>query len=770
MPRRRLILLLFVLASAGAGLAAALLGGAGVARLLWAVAALPVAAVLARDSLLALRGGTPGVDIIALLAIGGALALGEAATAALIALMVAGGTALEEFAQGRARRELTALAARTPRIAHRQEGDGIADITAEAVCAGDLLLVKPGEAVPVDGTVEGNAPATLDESALTGEPMPVARNPGEAVRSGAVNAGGPFALRATATAEASTYAAILRLVRAAEGERPPMVRLADRWALWFLPFTLAVAGGAWLLTGKPVRALAVLVVATPCPLILAVPVALVCGVSRAARHGVVVKGGGALERLARVRTALFDKTGTLTTGTPRVTGVVPLEGFTAAEVLGLAAALDQASAHVVAAAVVAAARAAELPLPLPSGAEEIPGGGLSGLVEGRQVMVGGASLLASAGLVPPETGPAGRLAAAAAAAAWVAVDGQVAGVVLLADRIRPEAPRALRTLRTAGVARLVMVTGDRAASAEAVGAALGLDALHAGLTPAGKIAVVRAEREAACAAGGACLMVGDGVNDAPALAAADVGVAMGARGTAAAAEAADAVLLVDRLDRVADAIAAARRARGIALQSVAAGMGLSAAAMGAAALGYLPPVLGALLQEAIDVAVILNALRVLSGSTRPRPLPASADLPRVLDEHVRLRALAERMRHTAERLHHPREVSGEELRGIATELRALLLPHQQAEERQVFPELARRLGGRDPLGAMAQMHDDIAEHATRFAELVEGLGGETASRAEMREAQRLLFVLDAVVSLHLAAEEALLAEVEDAPAELPFRA
>ncbi|MBX6387064.1 MAG: heavy metal translocating P-type ATPase, partial [Microbispora sp.] len=471
------------------------------ARLPWAVAALPVAAVLARDSLLALRGGTPSVDIIALLAIGGTLALGEAATAALIALMVAGGTALEEFAQGRARRELTALAARTPRITHRQEGDGLADIAAEVVRAGDLLLVKPGEAVPVDGTVEGSAPATLDESALTGEPMPVARNPGEAVRSGAVNAGGPFALRATATAEASTYTAILRLVRATEGERPPMVRLADRWALWFLPFTLVVASGAWLLTGDPIRALAVLVVATPCPLILAVPVALVCG----ARHGVVVKGGGALERLARVRTALFDKTGTLTTGTPRVTGVVPLEGFTTAEVLGLAAALDQASAHVVAAAVVAAARAAGLPLPLPSGAEEIPGGGLSGLVEGRQVKVGSASLLASAGLAPPEAGPAARLAAAAAAAAWVAVDGQVAGVVLLTDRIRPKAPRALRALRTAGVARLVMVTGDRAASAEAVGVALGLDALHAGLTPAGKIAVVRAEREAACAAGGACL-------------------------------------------------------------------------------------------------------------------------------------------------------------------------------------------------------------------------------------------------------------------------
>ncbi len=728
------------------------------ASLVWAVAALPVAGSLAWATLRGLIGGSAGVDVIALVAIGGAMAMRELFTAALIALMVAGGNALEEFAEARARREMTALLSRTPRVAHRRHHGVVADVPVEAIAAGDELLVKPGETVPVDGTLL--EAAVLDESALTGEPVPVALAAGQPVRSGGVNAGAPFALRASATAESSTLAAIVRMVQTAEGERPPMVRLADRWALGFLPFTLAVAALAWWFGGGPERALAVLVVATPCPLILAAPVALVCGISRAARFGVMVKGGGALERLARVRIALFDKTGTLTSGTPSLTGVEPLPGFDADAVLQWAASLDQVSQHVVAQGIVASAQAAGLVLAMPKDVVETPGGGLSGLVERRRVMVGNAALLEAHGLHVPTTGPAARLASAASGNAWVVADGAVAGVLLFADRIRAEAPRALRALRAAGVTRIVMATGDRAETAEAVGAALGLDAVHSGLSPEGKIAVVRAERAA-----GPLLMIGDGINDAPALAAADVGMAMGARGAAAAAEAADVVLLVDRIDRVAMALATARRARGIALQSVAIGMGLSGLAMAVAAFGFLPPIYGALLQEAIDVAVILNALRVLRGEAPPAPLPASAGVREVLEDHTRLRAMASRMRHTADLLHLADAASLEPartaaLQSIRDEVRDMLLPHQAGEERDTYPELARRLGGRDPLATMLRMHEEIGEHAERLIALVGGMAADAVSEGELREARRLLYVLDAVIALHLSAEEELLKQVE----------
>jgi heavy metal translocating P-type ATPase len=750
LPLLRRLLLVVVLLGLVAGFAAG--------PLAWDISAALVALVVLVDLLRALRRGVLGVDIIALLAIAGAVVLGEHLAAVIIAMMVAGGSALEEFAAARARRELAALVGRTPRIAHRHADSGITDVPVDAVQPDDLLLIKPGEIIPVDGIVATEA-ATLDEAALTGEPLPVVRGHGDAIRSGVVNAGVPFDLRATATAEHSTYAAVVRLVHAAERERPPLVRLADRWALGFLGMTVLLGGGAWWMSGDPIRALAVLVVATPCPLILAAPVALICGVSRAARRGIIVKGGGILERLARARTVLFDKTGTLTTGTPRVTGVETLNDRDTDDVLLRAASLAQMSQHVVAGAIVAAARSLSLPLVMPREVEEIAGGGLAGMVGDVRVMVGSAGLLDAAGIPPPVEGAAARMAAAAASVAWVAFDGSVAGALLLADRIRPETPRALRALRAAGVTRLVMVSGDRSASAEAVATTLGLDAVHADLSPAGKIELVRAERAAA-----PTVMVGDGINDAPALAAADVGVAMGARGAAAAAEAADVVLLVDRLDRIGEAIGIAKRARGIALQSILTGMALSGAAMVVAAFGYLPPVAGALLQEVIDVAVILNALRVLTGEAMPPPLTDRGAVDRVVEEHAQLRTLLDRMRRTADRMDRRTDDPIAELRTINDALNALLLPHQLAEEQAVFPELAHRLGGRDPLGAMTRMHEEIVHLATRFAALVDGLSDAGASSGETREVRRLLYSLDAVIALHLAAEEELLSQVEDLPA------
>jgi P-type E1-E2 ATPase len=359
--------------------------------------------------------------------------------------------------------------------------------------------------------------------------------------------------------------------------------------------------------GDPGRALSVLVVATPCPLILAVPVAIIAGLSRAARAGVLVKSGGALEALALARVLLLDKTGTLTDGRARLQAIHPEPGFTAAEVLRMAASTDQASTHPVAQSLVRAARAGGLALTRPEAVEEAPGEGIAARLDGQHVVVGDAAWVARSCGMPappmPEDAPAG------AALVAVAAGGRLAGRLILADALRPDAPAMLAAMRGAGIRRVVMLSGDRRAVAEAVGARAGLDAVHADLSPADKVALLRAER----ARHGPVIMLGDGVNDAPALAAADAGVAMGARGAAASAEAADAVLLVDRLDRLVEAMRIARRARGIALQSVAAGIGLSGLGMIAAAAGHLTPVQGAVLQEAIDVAVILNALRALRG-------------------------------------------------------------------------------------------------------------------------------------------------------------
>jgi heavy metal translocating P-type ATPase len=597
-----------VVAGIAAGAAAWLTGHAGMAHWIWAgttaVALLP----LLVQVVVSLARGEVGVDVIALLAMGGSLALGEYLAGAVVALMLSGGELLESYAATRARKELSGLVERAPRVVHRYAGGQLTEPAVEEVRSGDRLLVKPGEIVPVDGVI-ADPVAVLDESALTGEPLPVERRAGERARSGAVNAGGPFDLRAVATAEESTYAAIIRLVREAEASRAPFVRLADRYALIFLPVTLAVAGLGWLLSGEPVRALAVLVVATPCPLILAAPVAFVSGISRAAHRGIIMKGGVALEALARTRTLLLDKTGTLTTGVPAVTRIETFTGLDPGELLGLAASLDQVSPHVLAAAVVAEAQRRGLPLRFPAEARETPGTGIEGTVDGRPVRLGRCEWIAAGRPLPAAAEALRReIADAGLSNVFVGVDGGLAGVIVLEDRIRADSAATLAELRRLGVARIVMVTGDHRDVAEKVGAELGTDAVEAECTPAEKVAAVHRERKKATTA-----MVGDGINDAPALAAADVGVAMGARGATASSQAADVVLMQDRLDRLADALAIAKRARGIALQSVLAGMGLSVAAMLVAAAGELPPLAGALLQEAIDVAVILNALRALRG-------------------------------------------------------------------------------------------------------------------------------------------------------------
>jgi heavy metal translocating P-type ATPase len=573
-----------------------------------------------------------------------------------------------------------------------------------------------------------------------------------------VNSGGPIDLRAAATAEASAYAGIVRLVESAGAERAPFVRLADRYALFFVPLTLAVAGVAWL-TGGPLRALAVLVVATPCPLVLAAPIAVISGIAQVARHGVVVKDGAALEALASATGVLFDKTGTLTAGRPRVTAVVTAPGGDPNEIVRIAASLEQASPHVLAAAVVAEAIGRGLPFSQPAQVEEVPGSGVSGTIDGRLVRLGSLDYVA-AGDPPPWVRRVVRQARReGSSVVFVAIDDTPAGGILLADEIRTDTPRALRALRRAGVERLVMVTGDHAAAADTIGSALGLDAIYADRSPAEKVDVIRAES----AASGVTVMVGDGVNDAPALAAADLGVAIGARGATASSEAADVVLVVDRLDRLALGIRLAQRARTIARQSVVIGMGLAFVAMSVAALGYLPPVAGALVQELIDVAAITNALRVLRRPPWDRPQePVPEAWQRQLhSDHAELRTGLDELRSIADQLDAlDPAVASARLRHVADLVARDILPHEQLDEVEVYPAVAQRLGGDDPLAAMSRTHREVFHLATTFERLVDDIGDSEPTAADTHEARRTLYALDAILRLHFAQEEELFAALE----------
>jgi heavy metal translocating P-type ATPase len=741
------------------GLLASAAGEEDLAWWAWTVPAVIVGIRLAWQIIRDLLHGEAGVDVIALLAIAGALAVGESLAAAIIAVMLATGEALEDYAEGRAKRELTALLARAPQQVTRYTGSDLEVVPVGDVVPGDRILVRPGEVVPVDGVVTGD-PAVLDESALTGESRMVTRPAGDAVASGVVNGGGPFDLRATATADASTYAGIIRLVRQASRSKAPFVRLADRYALLFVPLTLLIAGVAWLVSGDPVRALAVLVVATPCPLILAVPIAIVSGVSRAARRGIIVKGGGPLETLARARSILFDKTGTLTAGRPKLASI---EGpGDPDELLGMAAALEQASPHVLAAALVGEARARGLVLPVPTEVVETPGSGVSGRVAGRAVRVGLPSMASGGQPLPHWVRDLQRRAAVDGTTnAYIALDGEMAGAFVMEDPVRPETPRAVRGLRRAGFTRIVMVTGDHPAVAEIVAFAVGLDGVLADRKPDEKVDAVREESERAI---GPVVMVGDGINDAPALAAADVGIAMGARGATSASEAADMVITVDRLDRLTEAVQISRRARTIALQSVIVGMGLSLGAMVLAAFGYLPVIAGALLQEAIDVAVILNALRALRGGvTAPIAVPGwTATHASLVDAHQRLAGGIARLRTTADRLGTlPPAGTLDELRALSTFLVDELLPHEQEEDDTVHPALVRAMGTDEATAAFHGTHNEIYRLTRVYRELVDTLPAEGPETEDLAELRRVLYGLHAILRLHQSQEEELYSSVTD---------
>jgi heavy metal translocating P-type ATPase len=753
--------------AAGLGLAAAAVSWAAgqpeIGRLLFALTAIYGAAAALFLVVVDLVHRRLGVDIVALLALVGALGIREYLAGAVITLMLTGGRALEAFAAGRAERELRLLVERTPRLARVRRHGGVETIGLDAVRPGDVLLVATAEIVPVDGILL-SAAGTFDESALTGEPLPVTRSRGSPVASGVVNAASPIDLEARATAADSTYARVVDLVQEAHAHPAPFVRLADRYAAAFVGLALAGAGAAWLFSGDIVRAVAVLVIATPCPLILAVPIALVGGLSRAAQRGVIIKGGGVLEALGTCPTLLIDKTGTLTRGHPTVSAVVAAPGFDLAPAIRAAGALEQVSQHVVAQSISQYARLSSPMLPVPDDVEETPGAGIAGRVDAHAVRVGTASFVGASTALAWVRRVRRQAESDGALAVFVGMDGVPVGALLLHDPIRPDSAHTLRLIRTTHVRRIVMVTGDREETAAAVAAILGLDDVKAECSPEDKMAAVRIEQGTA-----RTIMVGDGINDAPALAVADVGIAVGIRGASSATETADAVLLVDSLERVHEALVIARRTVRIARDSVLLGMGLSIAGMAAAALGLLPPLWGAIAQEGIDVLAILNALRSLTIPvlSHRRDPAASERAIRFTQEHADLWDGLDALREAADGLVEEEDARAAlvMVRRAEQVLRTRILPHERGEERELYPALAA-LYGDAVLWSLRRTHGEIIHLSRRLARLLDAIDAEEPDPVDVAELRRSLYALHAILRLHTAEEEeeyAVLVESSDRP-------
>ncbi|SKA99659.1 ATPase, P-type (transporting), HAD superfamily, subfamily IC/heavy metal translocating P-type ATPase [Agreia bicolorata] len=581
------------------------------ARSIAAIYALSIAGLEFVRMIGRLKKGIVGVDVLAVIAIVSTVLVGELLAALIIVLMLTGGEALEDYAQSRAEREMRALIDRSPRTAHRVSPDGervTVDIGVSEVAVGDVLLVRPSEVVPVDGLLSPEIDvAEFDESSLTGESLPVLRRGGEQLFSGSIN--GPTAIRMTASRDAahSQYQSIVLLVSEASAHPAPVVRLADRFALPFTGVALLIGAVAWILSGDPVRFAEVLVLATPCPLIIAAPIAFMAGMSRGAKTGIIVKGGAVLELLSRVRTVVFDKTGTLTYGLPTISDVRAEPPFTAHQILQLAASAEQYSSHVLANSIVEYVTAAGLQLHDAVEAEETAAGGVSARVGTDEVHVGTLGFIRDrAPRAKATTLAAGELAI------YVAVNNQFAGAIIARDRLRGNAREAIAELQRRGAEHMVMLTGDAYATAASIADLAGISDVRAGCLPSGKVDAVATMPDRPV------MMVGDGVNDAPVLAAADVGIAMGARGATAASESADVVILVDDLAKAVDAVAIGQDSVRIALQSIWIGIVLSVVLMLVAAFGVIPAAVGAGIQEAVDLICILNALRALSSPPRNR--------------------------------------------------------------------------------------------------------------------------------------------------------
>ncbi len=546
-----------------------------------------------------LRVGTYGVDILAATAIIASVLFGEYWAGMVIVLMLTGGETLEDYAENRAKTELTALLDRAPKFAHVLRGRKVVDIPARDVQAGDKIIIRAGEVVPVDAIIiEGTA--NFDEASLTGESLPVAKKAESELLSGSVNLDGSVTAKALRAASESQYEQIIKLVKSAADSKAPFVRMADRYSIPFTLLSFTIALGAWAISGDSLRFLQVLVVATPCPLILGAPIALISGMSRAAKHGIIIKNGSALERLANVKTLGFDKTGTLTLGQPIVENIVTFGKWSKTDVIAAAAALEQNSNHVLANAIVEKAHKLQAKVAKAPHVREIAGNGLAARVKGQDVLVGRLSLLEKESITFPKTFDKKSIAQTSA---LVAIDGQLAGIISFKDEIRPEVKATLERIKKLKVKNILMVTGDNTTTANAIAKSLGIDTVVAEALPADKLIAIEKVKDRPVG------FVGDGVNDAPVLTASDVGIALGARGSTAASESADVVIMLDNISQVATGMEIAKRTFFIAKQSIWTGIALSVVLMFVFASGKFAPVYGAALQEIVDVVVIFNALR-----------------------------------------------------------------------------------------------------------------------------------------------------------------
>ena len=544
-----------------------------------------------------IKNGSYGIDILALTAIIASVALRQDFAAIVIVIMLTGGSGLENYAEQRAHSELDTLLKGSPQQAHIIRGRKLIEVKASDVKVGDKLIVKPGEIVPVDALIIDGS-SSFNESSLTGESLPVNHGVGEQILSGSLNGDQPVTVKAIHTANDSQYQQIVKLVESAAASQAPFVRLADRYSIPFTVIAYILAIDVWILSRHAIRFLEIIVVATPCPLLLAAPIALISGMSRSSKYGIIVKTGSALEKLAEAKTVIFDKTGTLTTGNLSLESIKAFAPYSKDEVLALAASVEQNSSHVIARAIVKAAESQKIRIIKLKTIRELPGQGLSATHKGGHVLLGRVDFLEREGVKITKI-PDSKTRTTVV----IAVDGRLVGAIFLSDRLRDEAKRTVARLLNLGMTRTVMITGDNRTTADAIAKQVGIRTVYAETLPGEKLHALEDIKERPA------VFVGDGVNDAPVLTGSDVGIALGARGSTAASDSADIVIMQDDLSLVASAFEIAKKTFSIARQSILVGIALSLILMGIFATGKFMPVYGAILQEVVDVVVIFNALR-----------------------------------------------------------------------------------------------------------------------------------------------------------------